>query len=63
MAVPFEKENEARKLLDDMDVPFAALGESSDGESVVISLPGADVELDLETLTAAYTAPLREILG
>ena len=63
VAIPFESEDEARKVLDDLDVPFTALGESLEGERLTISVPGADVDLNLTTLTAAYTEPLRDILG
>ncbi|MEF2277046.1 phosphoribosylformylglycinamidine synthase subunit PurL [Deinococcus sp. YIM 134068] len=68
VAVQVGREEEAQALLDELAVPWTLLGESlptQGGESVTISVPGANVHLsvNLGTLTTAYTTPLRGILG
>ncbi|WP_027461463.1 phosphoribosylformylglycinamidine synthase subunit PurL [Deinococcus murrayi] len=66
VAVPVGHEEAAQDLLGGLGVPYAALGESLPGsDRVTIVLSGANVQLSvsLETLKAAWEAPLREILG
>ncbi|WP_102125626.1 phosphoribosylformylglycinamidine synthase subunit PurL [Deinococcus planocerae] len=68
VAVQVGHEDEAQRLLDEMSVPYVVIGESlpsSGGESVAISVSGANVHLsvNLGTLRNAYTTPLRGILG
>ncbi|WP_034388086.1 phosphoribosylformylglycinamidine synthase subunit PurL [Deinococcus sp. YIM 77859] len=66
VAVPLGHEQAAQELLDRLEVPYTALGESGvGGDRVTISVTGANVQLsvNLQTLKTAFETPLREILG
>ena len=66
VAVPVGHEQAAQDLLEDLGVPYTALGESLPGsDRVTISVTGANVQLSvtLDTLKTAFETPLREILG
>ena len=66
VAVPLGHEQAAQEVLDRLQVPYTALGESLGGsDRVTISVTGANVQLSvtLQTLKTAYETPLREILG
>jgi len=66
VAVPLGRETEAQAVLDSLEVPYTALGDSlPGGDRVAISVTGANVQLsvNLETLSAAFETPLKEILG